>query len=77
MKDKIYTKKDYSSNNGMMTTIWGPILWQFLHIMSFNYPVNPNDKNKKEYKIYIYSIFKKTIRFSSHLSWAHEFSLES
>lgn len=56
MKDKIYTKKDYNSNNGMMTTIWGPILWQFLHIMSFNYPINPTDKNKKEYKKFIESL---------------------
>ena len=39
----IYTKKDYNANDGMITSVWGPALWHFLHTMSFNYPVNPTN----------------------------------
>jgi hypothetical protein len=52
-KKKIYTKKDYESNDGMLTTIWGPSLWHTLHVMSFNYPVKPTKKNMKDYKRFI------------------------
>ena len=31
----------------MITYVWGPLLWHFLHIISFNYPVNPTEYNKK------------------------------
>ena len=33
---KTYTKKDYNSNEGMLTSVWGPGMWHFLHIISFN-----------------------------------------
>ena len=48
----------YKSNDGMMTYIWGPPLWHFLHTMSFNYPVNPSDTDKENYKNYIMSMGK-------------------
>ena len=48
-----YTKEDYNSNNGMLTTVWGPPLWHFLHLMSFNYPVKPTKKQKSDYKRFI------------------------
>jgi hypothetical protein len=38
MKNKVYTEEDYKSGDGMLTTVWGPGLWHFLHTMSFNYP---------------------------------------
>ena len=44
-----FTNEDYNSGDGMMTTIWGPAMWLFLHTMSFNYPVNPSDEQKKYY----------------------------
>lgn len=51
------TKSDaYSSGNGFITSVWGPGMWHFLHTMSFNYPVNPTSKQKKEYRDYILSI---------------------
>ena len=34
----------------MLTSIWGPSLWHSLHVMSFNYPVIPTSKDKKNYK---------------------------
>ena len=40
----------------MLTTVWGPSLWHTLHTMSFNYPVNPTEKNKREYKQFIYGL---------------------
>jgi len=43
----LYTKEEYNSGDGMLTTIWGPGLWHYLHTMSFNYPVNPTQEDKK------------------------------
>lgn len=42
-----FTEEQYNSDYGMITYIWGPILWHFLHIISFNYPVKPEEYNKK------------------------------
>lgn len=53
---KIYTKKDFSSGDGMLTSVWGPSLWHYLHTMSFNYPVNPTSEDKKNYKKFIYAL---------------------
>ena len=48
-----YTKKDYKSGDGMLTTVWGPSLWHYLHTMSFNYPNQPTKKDKENYKKFI------------------------
>jgi hypothetical protein len=48
--ESIYTKEDYNSGDGMLTSVWGPSLWHFLHTMSFNYPVEPTLENKKHYR---------------------------
>ena len=53
---KIYTKKDYKSGDGMLTSVWGPSLWHYLHTMSFNYPVNPTNQDKKNYKAFVMSL---------------------
>ena len=55
-RNTIFTKKDYASGDGMVTKIWGPLAWTFLHTMSFNYPVHPTEEDKKHYKDYIYSL---------------------
>lgn len=47
---RTFKKKDFSSGDGMMTSIWGPSTWHFLHTVSFNYPVNPTDEDKKNYR---------------------------
>jgi hypothetical protein len=47
---RTYKKKDYRSNEGMLTGVWGPALWHYLHIISFNYPINPTSNDKKYYK---------------------------
>jgi len=52
-KKRVFTKKDFSSGDGMLTPVWGPSLWHFLHMMSFNYPVHPTKQDKKNYRDYI------------------------
>ena len=48
-KKLIFTEDDYNSNDGMSTYIWGPPMWHTLHTLSFNYPINPTDDQKKYY----------------------------
>ena len=50
---KTYDKEDFSSGDGMLTSVWGPSLWHSLHTISFNYPVKPTQKDKKNYKRFI------------------------
>jgi hypothetical protein len=50
---KTYSKKDYNSGDGFLTTVWGPMMWSYLHTMSFNYPNNPTKEDKKHYKEFI------------------------
>jgi len=45
-----YTTADYNSNDGMLTCVWGPCMWHYLHTMSFNYPVHPTKKDKIHYR---------------------------
>ena len=52
-KKNVYTRKQYSSGEGMLTSVWGPGLWFFLHTISFNYPNNPTPTQKKHYKNFI------------------------
>jgi hypothetical protein len=54
-KHKITKKNnfDYNSSNGMLTKVWGPTMWHYLHIMSFNYPLQPSKHDKKNYKQFI------------------------
>ena len=53
---KVYTKKHYYSGDGMLTTVWGPSMWHFLHTMSFNYPINPSKEDKKNYKNFMMNL---------------------
>lgn len=55
-KKKVFTKKDYNSGDGMVTKIWGPPMWHYLHTMSFNYPVNPTPEEKKHYRDFIINL---------------------
>ena len=53
---RVFKKKDYYSGDGMLTAVWGPSMWHFLHIMSFNYPVKPTREDKKNYKEFVLSL---------------------
>ena len=55
-KKHVFTKKDYESGDGMMTKIWGPAMWHYLHTMSFNYPVKPTKEQKKHYRDFVLNL---------------------
>jgi hypothetical protein len=55
-KKRIYTKKHFYSGDGMLTAVWGPSMWHYLHTMSFNYPVNPTKEEKRDYKNFVISL---------------------
>lgn len=55
-RSKTFKKKDYASGDGMLTTVWGPSMWHYLHTMSFNYPVKPTEEDKKNYKDFMLSL---------------------
>jgi hypothetical protein len=44
------------SDNGFAPFIWGPHLWKYLHIMSFNYPRHPTERHKRTYYDFIKAI---------------------
>jgi len=49
----VFSDKDFVSNDGFLTTVWGPPMWHFLHTMSFNYPVHPSAADKRNYGAFI------------------------
>ena len=55
-KSRKLSLKHYKSNDGMLTSVWGPSLWHYLHCMSFNYPNNPTKHEQKHYKDFIYNL---------------------
>ena len=55
-KEKVFSEFDYNSNDGMLTSVWGPSMWHYLHTMSFNYPLHPTCKDKTHYRNFILSL---------------------
>ena len=55
-KAYVFKKSDYNSGDGMLTPSWGPAAWHFIHMLSFNYPVNPTIENKKHYRDFVYNL---------------------
>ena len=53
---RVYRKSDYYSGDGMLTAVWGPALWHYLHTMSFNYPVKPTQEDKTHYRDFIINL---------------------
>jgi hypothetical protein len=52
----VYKKTDFNSNDGMLTSVWGPSMWHYLHTMSFNYPANPTCDEKQQYRNFVLSL---------------------
>lgn len=50
VKKSVFNKENYQSKNGMSTSVFGPIIWFNLHLISFNYPIKPTQIEKKNYK---------------------------
>ena len=55
-KQRVFKKGDFYSGDGFLTTVWGPTQWHMLHTISFNYPVNPSEVEKKQYRNYVLSL---------------------
>ena len=55
-KHRVFKKGDFYSGDGFLTTVWGPSQWHMLHTISFNYPVNPTNQQKKDYRNYVLSL---------------------
>ena len=55
-KKRVFKKTDYNAGDGFLTSTWGPPIWHYLHTMSFNYPVNPSDEDKQNYRNFILSL---------------------
>jgi len=55
-RKRVFTRKDYDAGDGMITSVWGPPLWHYLHTMSFNYPVEPTMEDKIQYKSFILNL---------------------
>ena len=55
-KSRVFSKKEYSSGDGMLTSVWGPSMWHYLHVISFNYPINPNKLQKNKYKQFLLNL---------------------
>lgn len=45
-----------NQNNGLLTKVWGPPLWEAFHSITFGYPVEPDDNKKIEYRKMIESL---------------------
>ena len=56
IRNKTYNKSDYNSNDGMLTAVWGPGMWHYLHTMSFNYPARPTCDDKRKYREFMLSL---------------------
>jgi len=52
----VFTRKDLKSGDGMLTTVWGPAMWHFLHTMSFNYPTAPTPQEQAQYGAFMRSL---------------------
>jgi hypothetical protein len=53
---KVFTEDDYNSGDGMLTMVWGPSMWHYLHTMSFNYPSEPNCDDKRRYRDFVLNL---------------------
>lgn len=45
-----------NKSNGMMTKIWGPHGWIYLHTITFGYPLNPTPEDKENYKTFFIKV---------------------
>jgi len=53
---KFRLKTHGKSDQGMQTSVWGPLLWTFLHIVSFNFPVHPDGEKRLQHKLFFDSL---------------------
>ena len=44
------------SNDGFLTSVWGPATWLLLHTVSLNFPCKPTKLQKRQYMDFIFSL---------------------
>jgi hypothetical protein len=44
------TLLDANKNNGLITKIWGPPMWESIHCIAHGYPVEPTKQNIEKYQ---------------------------
>lgn len=49
---KTNDSKNPDSNNGLITSIWGPPAWDTFHSFTFGYPINPTSEQQNDYLNY-------------------------
>ena len=45
------------SKDGFISSIWGPLIWTILHIISLNYPVDPTESDRVNYGVWFEHLF--------------------
>ncbi len=45
-----------NKNNGLITKIWGEHAWEFMHSISFGYPIQPTTEQMSQYRAFFTSI---------------------
>jgi hypothetical protein len=45
-----------SQKKNLSAEVWGPCGWIFLHSISYSYPEDPSDTDKKQYSDFLYSL---------------------
>ena len=55
-RSRTFKKGDFKSGDGMLTTVWGPSMWHYLHTMSFGYPVKPTREQKIHYRNFVLNL---------------------
>ena len=53
---RTFKKGDFKSADGMLTSVWGPSMWHYLHTMSFGYPVKPTKEQKIHYRNFVLNL---------------------
>jgi hypothetical protein len=53
---RVFSDTDLVSGDGMLTTVWGPSLWHVLHTMSFNYPIEPTQEQRRHYRDFMLNL---------------------
>jgi len=55
-RNALFSKKNFNSKNGFLTSVWGPSMWFTLHLISLNFPVAPTNRQRREYKKFFDSL---------------------
>lgn len=63
----------------MKIKYWGPLFWYMIHLVAFNYPVNPTAKNKKHVILFyelIYKLLPCPICQKHYLKWLQTYPVK-